>query len=52
VDALATMIHHERETYERWLARPREIRGLLTGNFAPEWLHVAWGKLWFLGRKL
>lgn len=51
VDALATMIHHERDTYERWLSRGTEILALLNRFFAAERQAIGWGKLQFVGRK-
>ena len=50
IDALATMIHYERHTYEEWLSRPREIQDLLSHYFDVEWTRASFGKLWFLGR--
>lgn len=50
LDALATMIDHERETYENWLGRPREISQLTRRYFQPEHESFAWGKWNFVGR--
>jgi SAM-dependent methyltransferase len=50
MDALATMIEHERETYERWLNDPERISELLLERFAPTVHDVRWGKLLFAGR--
>lgn len=50
LDALAVMIEHERDTYEQWLARPREIRALLHLHFTVLSERRAWGKLSFDGR--
>ncbi len=50
LDALATMIDHERETYENWLGRPREISQLARRYFQPEHESFAWGKWNFVGR--
>jgi len=51
LDALATMIEHERETYERWLAHPAAVSGAIERYFEPVRKKIAWGKLWFVGRK-
>jgi ubiquinone/menaquinone biosynthesis C-methylase UbiE len=45
VDALATMIEEEKETYERWLSAPRTHLGLITRHVAPAILRRRWGKL-------
>ncbi|MCP4202710.1 MAG: methyltransferase domain-containing protein [bacterium] len=50
LDALAIMIEHERDTYEQWLARPREIQALLHRYYVPVHERRAWGKLSFVGR--
>jgi len=50
LDALATMIENERQTYENWLARPREISQLARRYFQPEHESFAWGKWNFVGR--
>ncbi len=50
VDALQTMIEHERETYERWLSRPKQIQQLLRAHFRMERMRIAKGKLMFVGR--
>jgi SAM-dependent methyltransferase len=52
LDALATMIDHERKTYENWLGRPREISQLARRYFQPEHESFAWGKWNFVGRPL
>ena len=41
---------YERQTYERWLARPREISQLANRYFQPELETFAWGKWNFVGR--
>jgi ubiquinone/menaquinone biosynthesis C-methylase UbiE len=51
LDALATMIDHERTTYENWLRRPHQVRCSLETRFVPVRSRRRWGKLWFLGRK-
>ena len=50
-DALAIMIEHERETYERWLSQPTIIRELFDRYFAAEKSRIGWGKIQFTGRK-
>lgn len=52
MDALATMIEHERDTYLRWLGEPQLIVGMLSQRFEPCLKHERWGKLLFVGRKL
>jgi ubiquinone/menaquinone biosynthesis C-methylase UbiE len=51
IDALATMIRHEEQTYRRWLERPGMIEGLLRQVFSVERWTISWGKLLFVGRK-
>lgn len=51
LDHLATMIEHERDTYERWLAAPAAIKERLHASFQPVRERAAWGKLYFLGQK-
>jgi len=50
LDALATMIENERQTYENWLSRPKEISQLARRYFQPEQESFAWGKWNFVGR--
>jgi SAM-dependent methyltransferase len=50
-DALATMIEHERTTYEQWLERPQPIRSVLEKQFRTQRCLVGWGKLAFVGAK-
>ena len=50
LDALAIMIENERQTYENWLSRPREISQLARRYFQPEHESFAWGKWNFVGR--
>ncbi len=52
LDALATMIEHERETYEDWLSRPQEIRALLDRIVEPLVLRIGRGKLMLVGRRV
>jgi SAM-dependent methyltransferase len=51
LDALATMIEHERETYEDWLSRPAAIRAVLGRIVEPLVLRIGWGKLMLVGRR-
>ena len=51
IDALATMIHYERETYEQWLSQPELILDSLYKHFRREGCHFRWGKIYFAGRK-
>lgn len=51
LDALATMIDLERETYENWLAQPDEIRLALERVVEPEKIKIGWGKLMLVGRR-
>ena len=50
LDALATMIENERQTYENWLGRPQEISQLANRYFQPEHESFTWGKWNFVGR--
>jgi SAM-dependent methyltransferase len=52
LDALATMIHHERRTYEQWLGNSSMVLELLKRHFVPERLVMAWGKIFFYGRPI
>ena len=49
IEALATMIDHERKTYEQWLGMPNEILELLNFCFEPIHQETRWGKLTFIG---
>ena len=51
LDSLATMIDHERHTYEQWLAQPEAILTLLRGNFPEGTVRIGWGKIQFLGHR-
>ena len=50
LDALATMIENERQTYENWLGRPQEISQLANRYFQREHESFTWGKWNFVGR--
>lgn len=52
MDALMTMIEHERDTYERWLHQPERILAILNAAFDTTTLERRWGKLLFVGRRL
>jgi ubiquinone/menaquinone biosynthesis C-methylase UbiE len=49
LDALATMIEHERDTYENWLRRPAEILAALDRRFTSKIRRQGWGKLSYVG---
>lgn len=49
-DALATMIEHERQTYEQWLKQPQQISALAHKHFVPLHESFAWGKWNFVGK--
>jgi ubiquinone/menaquinone biosynthesis C-methylase UbiE len=48
-DALATMIEHERRTYEQWLTQPELVLAIAEKHFAPIQQSFAWGKWRFIG---
>jgi hypothetical protein len=50
LEALATMIENERQTYENWLGRPEDISEMARRYFQPEHESFAWGKWNFVGR--
>jgi SAM-dependent methyltransferase len=49
VEALHTMIVHERDTYENWLSRPREILATFDKYFNQSQKHIGRGKLMYVG---
>lgn len=49
LDALATMIQYERETYEQWLGQPGLVRSTFQQYFEPTYLSTRWGKCSFVG---
>jgi hypothetical protein len=51
LDALATMIQREAETYDQWLSKPKVILDVLATHFVTVRARVGCGKLSFLGRK-
>ena len=51
IDALASMIYYERDTYRQWLTQPRLILESLQKAFQCERRHFRWGKIYFAGRK-
>ncbi len=52
LDAMATMIQHERTTYEQWLSQPELILSLARAHFSPLQEFFAWGKWNFVGAPL
>ena len=51
LEALATMIELERETYERWLDQPQPVLAALRNVVEPQILRVARGKLMLVGTR-
>jgi hypothetical protein len=51
MDALATMIEQEGDTYQRWLREPALISDVLRRRFEPAFMRTRWGKLLFVGRR-
>ncbi len=51
LNAFATMVEHERETYEKWLGQPDVVLRLLESHFKAELRRIGFGKLMFVGRK-
>lgn len=49
LDAFQTMVEHERETYERWLAQPDRIEGLFRSRFDVRLWQTRFGFLTFVG---
>jgi ubiquinone/menaquinone biosynthesis C-methylase UbiE len=49
IDALATMIEEERETYERWLHAPQEHLTVFRRHIVPQFIQRRWGKLIIVG---
>jgi len=52
MDALATMIEHEIQTYEQWLSQPELIKKIARAHFSPVQESFAWGKWSFVGKTL
>lgn len=52
LDALATMIEHERQTYEQWLNQPELVLKVTHSLFSPVHESFSWGKWFFVGRPL
>ncbi len=50
VDAFATMVEHEKRTYEQWLNNPRMILRLSLAYFQPVFQSFSYGKWWFVGK--
>jgi ubiquinone/menaquinone biosynthesis C-methylase UbiE len=51
LDALATMIELERETYEHWLDQPQAVLAALRNAVEPQILRIGWGKLMLVGTR-
>jgi ubiquinone/menaquinone biosynthesis C-methylase UbiE len=51
IEALATMISHEQQTYYQWLDQPQTIVRRVEQFFSPVRCSVKWGKYMFVGRK-
>jgi len=49
LDSFASMVDHERHTYEQWLSQPEAILALLRSNFPEGTVRIGWGKIQFLG---
>jgi ubiquinone/menaquinone biosynthesis C-methylase UbiE len=49
LDALATMIDEERDTYERWLRAPEEYLAVIRRHVVPTLMRRRWGKLIVVG---
>lgn len=49
LEALASMIEYERNTYEQWLSQPELILSLVYKYFSPAHESFAWGKWCFVG---
>lgn len=49
IEALATMIEHEKVTYEQWLNNPDLVLRLSSAYFQPSYQSFAWGKWSFVG---
>ena len=49
IDALATMIEHERQTYQQWLTNPALILNSAHKRFTPAQEFFRWGKWNFVG---
>ena len=51
LDALATMIEHELETYEQWLAQPTKILEMLDAHFKCQRRSINLGRIRYVGIK-
>lgn len=51
VDALATMISYERQTYQQWLDQPQTVLGILEKYVEADRHWCRWGKINFVGHK-
>lgn len=52
LEALATMVEEERQTYDRWLDAPDEHLALIERYITPHFLRRRWGKLIVVGSPL
>jgi SAM-dependent methyltransferase len=50
LDALSTMTHYERHTYDQWLSQPELISALARKYFVPLHESSGWGKWNFIGK--
>jgi SAM-dependent methyltransferase len=50
LDAMATMIEHERRTYEQWLGQPDLIRRIVLDHFHPVRETISFGKWSLVGK--
>jgi hypothetical protein len=51
IDSLASMMDHERETYDQWLSQPQMIMGIFERFFATDLCSIKWGKYTYIGHK-
>jgi SAM-dependent methyltransferase len=51
LDSFATMVDHERRTYEQWFSQPEAILALLRNTFPQGTARISWGKLHFLAQR-
>jgi ubiquinone/menaquinone biosynthesis C-methylase UbiE len=51
IDALATMIEHERDTYAQWLRQPQTIQRIFDRLFLPVSSSIRFGKHVYVGHK-
>lgn len=51
LDALATMVEVEGQTYQRWLERPHPVLAAIHDVVEPDMQRIAWGKLMLVGTR-